>query len=156
MRESSTRRSRYLAGPQAECAPNRRKRPAPPSPRSIDIPADLLRLSGCDCVTCCGQRLDLTREIIRRSVEEYVNLVDQHPNVLRVFIQEPLGKRSTVRALNEGRRSRWPWRMFNNELREDGLSSRAGLAAFAAFGSRRIGNRSGGWARTRQPAPRTA
>src|ERR1700729_72894 len=30
---------------------------------------------------------DPAREVIRRSVEEYVNLVDKHPNVLRVFIQ---------------------------------------------------------------------
>ena len=30
---------------------------------------------------------DSAREVIRRSVEEYVNLVDKHPNVVRVFIQ---------------------------------------------------------------------
>jgi hypothetical protein len=27
------------------------------------------------------------REIVRRSVEEYVSLVDQHPNVVRFFVQ---------------------------------------------------------------------
>ena len=38
---------------------------------------------------------DSAREIIRRSVEEYVNLVDKHPNVLRVFIQ---GRSRAVRV----------------------------------------------------------
>src|ERR1700748_2438055 len=31
---------------------------------------------------------DSAREVIRRSVEEYVSLIDQHPNVVRVFIQD--------------------------------------------------------------------
>src|SRR6516165_6496680 len=32
-------------------------------------------------------KTDSAREVIRRAVEEYVSLVDKHPNVLRVFIQ---------------------------------------------------------------------
>ncbi len=30
---------------------------------------------------------DSVREIIRRTAEEHVNLVDEHPNVLRFFIR---------------------------------------------------------------------
>jgi AcrR family transcriptional regulator len=79
------------------------------------------------------------REIIRRSVEEYVNLVDQHPNVLRFFIQGrfPEGTESPISALNEGRGITLAMaEMFNNELREMKLDRAAiELAAFAAFGS---------------------
>ncbi|WP_070903922.1 TetR/AcrR family transcriptional regulator [Mycobacterium tuberculosis] len=82
---------------------------------------------------------DSAREVIRRSVEEYVNLVDQHPNVLRVFIQGRSAKQSeaTVRTLNEGREITLAMaEMFNNELREMELNRAAlELAAFAAFGS---------------------
>lgn len=79
------------------------------------------------------------REIIRRSVEEYVNLVDEHPNVLRFFIQGRFPERSesTRRALNEGREITLAMaEMFNNEMREMELDRAAiELAAFAAFGS---------------------
>jgi len=79
------------------------------------------------------------RDIIRRSVEEYVNLVEQHPNVLRFFIQGRFPERSesTMRALNEGREITLAMaEMFNNELREMELDRAAiELAAFAAFGS---------------------
>jgi AcrR family transcriptional regulator len=79
------------------------------------------------------------REVIRRSVEEYVNLVDQHPNVLRFFIQGrfPEQSEATVRTLNEGREITLAMaEMFNNELREMELDRAAiELAAFAAFGS---------------------
>ncbi len=79
------------------------------------------------------------RDIIRRSVEEYVNLVEQHPNVLRFFIQGRFPERSesTMRALNEGREITLAMaEMFNNELREMQLDRAAiELAAFAAFGS---------------------
>ncbi|HYB35671.1 MAG TPA: TetR/AcrR family transcriptional regulator [Mycobacterium sp.] len=79
------------------------------------------------------------REIIRRSVEEYVSLVDQHPNVLRFFIQGrfPQQSEATVRTLNEGREITLAMaEMFNNELREMDLDRAAiELAAFAAFGS---------------------
>lgn len=82
---------------------------------------------------------DSTRDVIRRAVEEYVTLIDQHPNVLRCFIQGriPEQSESTVRTLNEGREITLAIaEMFNNELREMKLDRAAiELAAFAAFGS---------------------
>ncbi|MBO0863640.1 MAG: TetR/AcrR family transcriptional regulator [Mycobacterium sp.] len=79
------------------------------------------------------------RDIIRRSVEEYVSLVDGHPNVLRFFIQGRFPERSesTMRALNEGRGITLAMaEMFNNELREMELDHAAiELAAFSAFGA---------------------
>jgi AcrR family transcriptional regulator len=82
---------------------------------------------------------DSAREVIRRSVEEYVNLVDKHPNVLRVFISARSGAtaESTVKTLNEGREITLAMAdMFDNELREMELDHAAvELAAHAAFGS---------------------
>ncbi len=82
---------------------------------------------------------DSVRDVIRRSVQEYVALVDQHPNVLRFFIQGrfPEQSESTMRALNEGREITLAIaEMFSNELREMELDRAAiELAAFAAFGS---------------------
>lgn len=82
---------------------------------------------------------DSAREVIRRSVEEYVTLVDKHPNVLRVFIQARSGatSESTIRTLNEGREITLAMAdMFDNELREMELDHAAlELAAHAAFGS---------------------
>ncbi|HTQ20835.1 MAG TPA: TetR/AcrR family transcriptional regulator [Mycobacterium sp.] len=82
---------------------------------------------------------DTAREVIQRCVEEYVNLVDKHPNVLRVFIQGRFMAQSeaAVRTLNEGREITLAIaELFNNELREMELSREAlELAAFAAFGS---------------------
>lgn len=82
---------------------------------------------------------DSAREIVRRSVEEYVALVDKHPNVLRVFIQGRAAapSQSTVRILNEGREITLAMAdMFDNELREMELDHAAfELAAHAAFGS---------------------
>src|SRR6516165_823486 len=79
------------------------------------------------------------REIIHRSVEEYVNLVDEHPNVLRFFIQGrfPEQSESTLRTLNEGREITLAMaEMFSNELREMDLDPAAiQLAAYATFGS---------------------
>ncbi len=84
-------------------------------------------------------KTDSTREVIRRAVEEYVTLVDQHPNVLRVFIQARSGAtaESTVQTLNEGREITLAVAdMFDNELREMELDDAAvELAAHAAFGS---------------------
>jgi AcrR family transcriptional regulator len=84
-------------------------------------------------------KTDSAREVIRRSVEEYVNLVDKHPNVLRVFIQSPSGgtSESTIRTLNEGREITLAMAdMFDNELRAMELDHAAfELAAHAAFGS---------------------
>src|ERR1700692_4471786 len=81
---------------------------------------------------------DSVREIIRRTAEEHVNLVDEHPNVLRFFIQGrfPEQSETTTRTLNEGREITLAMaEMFNNELREMELDPRAfELAAFAAYG----------------------
>jgi AcrR family transcriptional regulator len=82
---------------------------------------------------------DPLRVIIRRSVEEYVALVDAHPNVLRFFIQGRFPERSesTMRTLNEGREITLAMaEMFNNELRDVELDRQGiDLAAFAAFGT---------------------
>ena len=84
-------------------------------------------------------KTDSAREVIRRSVEEYVSLVDQHPNVLRVFIQgrSAATPQSTIQILNEGRGITLAMAdMFDNELREMELDhSAVELAAHAAFGS---------------------
>jgi AcrR family transcriptional regulator len=82
---------------------------------------------------------DSAREVIRRAVEEYVILVDKHPNVLRVFIQgrSAATPQSTVRILNEGREITLAMAdLFDNELQEMELDHAAvELAAHAAFGS---------------------
>jgi AcrR family transcriptional regulator len=82
---------------------------------------------------------DSAREVIRRAVEEYVNLVDKHPNVLRVFIQgrSAATPQSTVQILNEGRGITLAVAdMFDDELREMELDHAAiELAGNAAFGS---------------------
>ena len=84
-------------------------------------------------------KTDSAREVIRCAVEEYVNLVDLHPNVLRVFIQgrSAATPQSAVRILNEGRGITLAVAdMFDNELREMELDHAAiELAANAAFGS---------------------
>ncbi len=96
------------------------------------------------------------REIIHRSAEEYVNLVDEHPNVLRFFIQGrfPEQSESTMRTLNEGREITLAMaEMFNNELREMELDPAAfELAAFAAYRFGRVGHRLVAGIRSRQPA----
>ena len=48
---------------------------------------------------------DSAREVIRRSVDEYVSLIDKHPNVLRVFIQDRSAAAASrpIATLNEGR-----------------------------------------------------
>src|SRR6202034_3190522 len=78
------------------------------------------------------------REIVHRSAEEHVSLVDEHPNVLRFFIQGrfPEQSESTMRTVNEGREITLAMaEMFNNELREMELDPAAfELAAFAAYG----------------------
>ena len=53
--------------------------------------------------------------------EEYVSLIDKHPNVLRVFIQDRSAStsQSTLRTLNEGREITLAMAdMFDNELRD--------------------------------------
>ena len=87
--------------------------------------------------------LDLTadplRDVLRRSVAEYVSLVEQHPNVLRFVLQGrfPEPAQSTTRGLNEGRAITMAMAdMFNYELRHMDLDQAAlELAAAATFGS---------------------
>lgn len=82
---------------------------------------------------------DSTREVVGRSVTEYVALVEQHPNVLRFILQgrfpEPV--EPTNRGLSEGREITMAIaEMFNYELRDMRLNPAAlELAAAAAFGS---------------------
>ncbi len=82
---------------------------------------------------------DPAREVIRRSVEEYVRLVDEHPNVLRFLLQGrfPEQSESTMLGVNEGRGITLAIaEMFSNELREMELDRAAiELAAFATFGA---------------------
>ena len=82
---------------------------------------------------------DPAREVIRRSVEQYVRLVDEHPNVVRFLMQGRFAEQSesAMRALNEGRGITLAMAdMFNNELREMELDGAAiELAAFATFGT---------------------
>lgn len=82
---------------------------------------------------------DPMREVVRRGVAEYVNLVEQHPNVLRFMLQGrfPEQSESTQRALNEGREITMAFAdTFNNELRGMQLDPAAlQLAAAAAFGA---------------------
>ena len=80
-------------------------------------------------------KTDSAREVIRRAVEEYVNLVDQHPNVLRVFIQGRSA--ANPRILGQGGGITLAVAdMFDNELREMELDHAAvELAGHAAFGS---------------------
>jgi len=82
---------------------------------------------------------DPAREVIRRSVEQYIRLVDEHPNVCRFLIQGRFAEQSasTMRALNEGRDITLAMAdMFNNELREMELDGAAiELAAFTTFGA---------------------
>ncbi len=73
--------------------------------------------------------------MIRRAVEQYVRLVDEHPNVVRFLMQGRFAEQSesTMRALNEGREITLAMAdMFSNELREMELDR----AAFELAGVR--------------------
>ncbi|MBS1694576.1 MAG: TetR/AcrR family transcriptional regulator [Actinobacteria bacterium] len=99
---------------------------------------------------------DPAREVIRRSVEQYVRLVDEHPNVLRFLIQGRFAEQSesTMRALNEGREITLAMAdMFDHELREMELDATAlELAAYAAFGS--VASATDWWLGTEEDSPR--
>jgi AcrR family transcriptional regulator len=87
--------------------------------------------------------IDLTRdsasEVIRRSIEQYVYLVDDHPNVVRFVLQGrfPDQAETTMRAVNQSRDITLAMaELFNNEMREMELDREAlELAAFAMFGT---------------------
>jgi AcrR family transcriptional regulator len=82
---------------------------------------------------------DSASEVIRRSIEQYVYLVDAHPNVVRFVLQGrfPDQAEATMRAVNQGRDITLAMaELFNNELREMELDREAlELAAFATFGT---------------------
>lgn len=82
---------------------------------------------------------DPTREVVHRTVAEYVVLVEQHPNVLRLILagRFPESAESTTRALSEGREITLAIAaMINTELRNLRLDPAAlELAAAAAFGA---------------------
>src|SRR5690242_2040105 len=71
---------------------------------------------------------DPAREVIRRSVEQYVRLVDEHPNVIRFLLEGRFAEQSAsaVKALNEGREITLAMaEMFDNELRDMQLDAAA-------------------------------
>ncbi len=82
---------------------------------------------------------DPANAVIRKSIEQYVYLVDAHPNVVRFVLQGrfPDQAEATMRAVNEGREITLAMaEMFNNELREMELDRESiELAAFATFGT---------------------
>ena len=82
---------------------------------------------------------DSADEVIRRSVEQYVNLVDDHPNVVRFVLQGsfPEQAEATMRAVNQGREITLAMaELFHNELRGMSLDRDAlELAAHATFGA---------------------
>ena len=82
---------------------------------------------------------DPARMVIYRAVEQYVRLVDEHPNVVRFLMLGRFAEQSesTMRALNEGREITLAMAdMFSNELREMELDGAAfELAGFATFGA---------------------
>jgi AcrR family transcriptional regulator len=100
--------------------------------------------------------VDSGRAVIRRSVEQYVRMVDEHPNVIRFLIQGRFAEQSesTMRALNESREITLAMAdMFDNELGEIELDAAAlELAAYAAFGS--IASATDWWLGTEQDSPR--
>ena len=83
--------------------------------RHFNDKSDLFQAIGKrDCATCSWAAIfpnidvatDPTREVVRRSVAEYVNLVEQHPNVLRFVLQGrfPEPAESTTRGAQRGPR----------------------------------------------------
>ncbi len=87
--------------------------------------------------------IDLTTDsaeyVIRRSIEQFVNLVDDHPNVVRFVLQGsfPEQAEATMRAVSQVSEITLAMaELFNNELREMELDRGAlELAAHATFGT---------------------
>ncbi|MGE2835551.1 TetR/AcrR family transcriptional regulator [Mycobacterium sp. SMC-4] len=82
---------------------------------------------------------DPARAVVHRAVEQYVRLVDEHPNVIRFLMQGRFAEQSesAMRALNEGRDITLAIAdMFNKELSDMELDYAAfELAGFATFGA---------------------
>lgn len=100
--------------------------------------------------------VDSGRAVIRRAVEQYVRLVDEHPNVIRFLIQGRFAEQSesAMRALNESREITLGMaELFDNELGEIELDAAAlELAAYAAFGS--IASATDWWLGAEEDRPR--
>lgn len=81
---------------------------------------------------------DPAQAVIATSVAQFVNLVDEHPNVLRFLIQGRFAQQSAsaMRAVNEGREITLAMaEMFHNELSDMEIDGTVfELAAFATFG----------------------
>jgi AcrR family transcriptional regulator len=99
---------------------------------------------------------DPASAVIHRAVEQYVRLVDEHPNVVRFLMQGRFAEQSesTMRALNEGREITLAMAdMFNKELQEMELDGAAfELAAFATFGA--AASATDWWLGSQQDSPR--
>lgn len=82
---------------------------------------------------------DPARAVVHRAVEQYVRLVDEHPNVVRFLMQGRFAEQSesAMRAVNEGRGITLAMAdMFKNELSDMELDYAAfELAGFATFGA---------------------
>jgi AcrR family transcriptional regulator len=82
---------------------------------------------------------DSAREIVGRGVEHYVELVDQHPNVVRFLLQGRFADQSAaaMATVNKGRDITLTIaEMISSELEEMSLNPAAfELAAFAIFGT---------------------
>lgn len=82
---------------------------------------------------------DSASDVVTRSIEQYVYLVDEHPNVVRFVLQGrfPDQAEATMQAVNEGREITLALaQLFSNEIREMELDRDAiELAAFATFGT---------------------
>ncbi|KWX58265.1 TetR/AcrR family transcriptional regulator [Mycobacterium sp. NAZ190054] len=99
---------------------------------------------------------DAARTVVFRAVEQYVRLVDEHPNVVRFLMQGRFAEQSesAMRALNEGRDITLAMAdMFNNELSDLELDYAAfELAGFATFGA--AASATDWWLGSEQDSPR--
>ncbi|QZT64044.1 TetR/AcrR family transcriptional regulator [Mycolicibacterium austroafricanum] len=99
---------------------------------------------------------DAARTVVFRAVEQYVRLVDEHPNVVRFLMQGRFAEQSesAMRALNEGRDiTLGIAEMFNNELSDMELDNAAfELAGFATFGA--AASATDWWLGAEQDSPR--
>ncbi|MCG7593824.1 TetR/AcrR family transcriptional regulator [Mycobacterium sp. PSTR-4-N] len=98
---------------------------------------------------------DPAHTIIRRAVEQYVRLVDEHPNVIRFLMQSRFAEsESAIRAVNEGRDITLAMAdMFSHELQDMELDGAAfELAAFATFGA--AASATDWWLGAQQDTPR--
>ncbi len=96
---------------------------------------------------------DSAREVIRRSVEEYVNLVDQRTQRAAGVHSGPLGKavQATVRTPSTEGDHAGHGRDDQQRAARDGLVERARTRRIRGVQDRRIGNRVVVGPRTRQP-----